>query len=265
MPTFSLNITEKLYNSIVANKKRILEYLRKKEIIGKNPQGETTRFFDKAIELALIKSLQENNYKGTIIGEETGVHEGVSGNYIFIDPLDGSLNAARGINYYCVALAHSKSPKLEDFDSAVVWDVPNDVIYFAEKNHGAYKIVGNEIVRIRIPEFSDTIVIDVGFTVCEECLKRIKSMGTFRRLGSIIMSSLLVTEGVLDGVFDTGNLKATDALAPYVIVAEAGGYTFINKTIFQRNERVHLIVARSADLFEILMDIYDKYVARKKQ
>ena len=48
------DMTELFYRVLTKNRGQILSYLRNPKIIGKNPQGETTRYFDKAIEQLLV-------------------------------------------------------------------------------------------------------------------------------------------------------------------------------------------------------------------
>lgn len=255
-------MTALFYEILKENRTRILEFLRNPRIIGRNPQGETTRFFDKAIEKLLIEKLREKGFEGTIIGEELGKFEGKGKGWIYIDPLDGSLNAARGVDFYCLSLAYADRPKIEDIRVGFVWDIPRDVIYFAEKNQGAFRLEKEKVVRLLTPPETDDIVLDVGFTINEECLREIRNKGTLRRMGSIVLSSIYVAEGRFDGVFDMGNLKVTDVAAAYIIVREARGYVFVDVSEIKENRRVKLIMARNKEIFDWLIELYNRYIRR---
>ena len=260
MTSFSRQ-TSLLLEVIDNNKEKIIEFLSKKEIIGRNPYGDFSRFFDRAIEELLVNELRARGYKGTIVGEELGINIGKSEEYIYIDPLDGSLNVARGIKYYCVAIAYGDGESIDDIKSAVVWDIPNNIFYIAESGKGSYRLNNEILERISPMRDYDVVLIDVGFTTCERCLKEIVDMGTFRRLGSIIISSIRVAEGVFEGVFDMGKLKATDVAAPYLIIKEAGGYVFVEPKRISGNPNVKLIAAKNEEIFSKLMEIYKQYVA----
>lgn len=249
-----------LYDMIRRNRKKILSLLSRGEIVGKNPFGDASRFFDRSIEELLIKKLEEGNYRGHIVGEELGVRRGEKNEWVFIDPLDGSLNVVRGINFYCVSIAYATGPTINNIKTAIVWDIPDDVFYVAEKNSGAFKIRNNKVEKLE-PKFEgDILLFDVGFTSCGKCLDEIKKMGTFRRLGSIIISCMKVAEGAFDGVFDVGKLKATDVAAAYLIMREAGIYVFVEPIDIHNNPNVVLIAAKEKEVFDKLMDIYRKYV-----
>ncbi|MEX0569406.1 MAG: inositol monophosphatase family protein [Candidatus Njordarchaeota archaeon] len=249
-----------LYNIIRKNRKHILGLLSRGEIVGKNPFGDASRFFDRSIEDLLIRKLYETGYNGYIVGEELGIKKGAKNEWIFIDPLDGSLNVVRGINFYCVSVAYSTGPTINDIKTAIVWDIPNDIFYIAEKDIGAFKIKDNKVEKLE-PKFeSDILLFDVGFTSCGKCLDEIKRMGTFRRLGSIIISCMKVAEGIFDGIFEVGKLKATDVAAAYLIMREAGIYVFVEPIDIHENPNVKLIAAKKKEIFEKLMSIYKEYV-----
>ncbi len=262
MVSFS-NHTKLLLDVISHNRERIRSYLSKKEIVGRNPYGDYSRFFDRAIEELLIGELRRRGYTGMIIGEELGINTGDRRGYIYVDPLDGSLNVARGINYYCVAVAYADREYVENIKSAVVWDIPNDTLYVAEKGRGAYRIRDEKVERLSSGTPYDVILIDVGFTTCEKCLEEIAKIGTFRRLGSIIISSIKVAEGVFEGVFDMGKLKATDIAAPYIIAREAGAYVFVEPRKISTNPHVKLIIGKNEEIFSKLMSIYKKYIIQQ--
>ena len=256
---FKFQQTKILYDIISQNKRKILNFLSRSEIIGRNPYGDTSRFFDRAIEDLLIKELRRRGFDGYIVGEELGIQEGSPDEWIYIDPLDGSLNVARGINYYCVSIAYADGESIDDVKSGVVWDIPNDVFYIAEREYGAYRLKGSRVERLTTPKSYDVMLIDVGFTTCERCLVEIAKKGTFRRLGSIIMSCMKVIEGAFEGVFDIGKLKATDVAAASLILREAGAYVYVEPEIIKDNPNVKLIVAKTREIFDMLLEIYKRY------
>jgi len=257
-------MTELFYKVLTKNRDQILSYLKNPKIIGKNPQGETTRYFDKAIEQLLVEKLREEGFDGTIIGEELGKFEGKEKGWIYIDPLDGSLNAARGIDFYCISLAYADEPRIDKIRVGFVWDIPHNVMYFAEANQGAFRLENKKVIRLLIPKETDAIVVDVGFTVNEKCLEEIREKGTLRRMGSIVLASIYVAEGKFDGIFDMGNLKVTDVAAAYLIVKEAGGYVFVDVDEIHENRRVKLIMARNKEIYDWLFGMYRKYIEGKE-
>jgi len=238
------------------NRDKIINMLKEKRIVGINPHGGYTRYFDKAIESLIIGELRKSGYEGYIVGEELGISDGKREEWIYIDPLDGSHNVARGINFYCLSVAYGTGSRIDDVKSALVWDIPNDVYYVAEKGKGAYRLYGNKMERIKTTRKYDVIILDVGFTIKEKCLKKIAEIGTFRRLGSIIISSMKVAEGMLEGIFDVNKLRATDVAAAYLILQEANAYAYVEPKEIHTNPTVRFIAAKNKDIYDMLMQIY---------
>ncbi len=150
MPRFSYPETDLLYGILKSRRKKIRRFLRRGEIIGRNPYGDASRFFDRAIEELIVSDLRSRGFSGNIVGEEGGIRYGRRRGWIYIDPLDGSLNVVRGIDYYCCSMAYADGPKIQDIRSAVVWDIPNDVFYLAERGRGAYRIRGRKRERLYV-------------------------------------------------------------------------------------------------------------------
>lgn len=248
------------YEILRESKSQILRFLKDKKVVGTNPHGEATRFFDKAIESTIISKLRKKGFEGTIIGEELGEFRCKDRGLVYIDPLDGSLNLVRGIDFYCLSLAYAAGPNIKELKVGFIWDIPRDTIYFAERDHGAFKLKDKKIVRLVVPQEVDEIIIDVGFTTNEHCLREIRSRGTLRRMGSIALSAAFVADGRFDGVFDMGDLKVTDAIAAYLIVKEAGGYAFLSTSDISRNSRVKFIAARNKALFDWLLELYNRHI-----
>lgn len=259
MLSFTYGITSLIFDVINKNREEILTLLSSGKIIGKNPHGGMTRYFDRAIEELLIRNLREKGYKGNIVGEELGINRGITNEWIYIDPLDGSNNVVRKIEYYCTAVAYAEGGRIEDIKSAVVWDIPRDIFYVAEKAGGAKKIEGGKATKIIPKREYDIIILDAGFTTKGAYLKEISKIGTFRRLGSIILSSMKVAEGLLEGIFDVNNLRATDVAAAYLILWESGAYAYVEPKEIYENPRVKFIAAKNREIYDILMQIYKKY------
>lgn len=251
------------YRILLESKSRILRSLEAPQIIGMNPHGEVTRFFDKAIENIIVEKLRSKGFEGTIISEELGELRGGSPGWVYLDPLDGSLNASRGIDFYSLSIAYASEPSVEKLEAGLIWDIPRDVIYFAEKGQGAFKLKNKKPIRLSIPPETDEIVIDSGLTTNEHCLRELRSRGTLRRMGSIALSAALVAEGKFDGIFDMGDLKVTDVAAAYLIIKESGGHVFIDISDISKNFRVRFIAARNREIFDWLLGLYNEYIKAK--
>lgn len=88
---------------------------------------------DKECENAIISILQKAYPHHSILGEETGFHEGDDFTWV-IDPLDGTLNYIHGFPSFVVSIA----AKLKDqVEHAVIYDPITQDLYTASKGRGA--------------------------------------------------------------------------------------------------------------------------------
>ena len=63
---------------------------------------------DKSVETFLIDQVLSRFPTHAIISEESGSHAGDPEHQWFIDPLDGTLNYAHGLRYYCTTIAYAR-------------------------------------------------------------------------------------------------------------------------------------------------------------
>lgn len=111
----------------------------------KGAGGDISMNIDLIAENTIIETLDKANINTLLISEEIG--EKYIGDkekainkqtVLIVDPLDGSNNAARGIPYCSVSIAHAKGTKINDIKRAVVLNLNTKDIYWAEKGKGAY-------------------------------------------------------------------------------------------------------------------------------
>ena len=69
---------------------------------------------DKSVEAFLIERVLQRFPTHAIISEESGSHPGDPEHQWFIDPLDGTLNYAHGLRYYCTTCLLYTSPSPRD-------------------------------------------------------------------------------------------------------------------------------------------------------
>lgn len=206
----------KTFNAIREN---IEGFLAEKDPSSLNPHGEISRGFDKKISEWLIEYLRKQGFRGTIVTEEkidVGENE-----TIYIDPIDGSLNAARGIPLYGMTIALSEKEKQSTITFGLVWVIPEDTVIIGNKN--AIIRITKEEKLTKISESPNTkdpdTIIETGDTT-GEALKKIKKKYSIRHFGSISYAFAKMIEGVIDGIFDnSGKLKLTD-IAAFIPILE---------------------------------------------
>lgn len=160
-----------------------------------------------------------------VLGEEEG--QAGEGDFLWVvDPLDGTVNYARGYPVYCASVA------LEVRGLRVVgavYDPTRRELFTAMRGGGAF-LNGARIRPSRTPSLRSPALISTGFpyNVASDRsnlghLEKLLSLGVpVRRPGAAALDLCNVAAGRMDGYWEVG-LKRWDAAAGSLIVEEAGG------------------------------------------
>ncbi len=256
-------VLDKLYshermilNIIVSKKYDIIADIGKTRVVGKNLFGETSREFDENISEMLILELKNRGFEGSIVTEEK-IEIGKNEERIFIDPVDGSINAARGVPIYCLEIGYATRSDFNALEFGLVWDIPRDEYYMGLRGRGCYKINArgrfSKIIAGRW-DYDDT-VIEIGNT-SGDITEKLRKMGTLRKFGSIAFSMVKLAEGNIDAVFDvSGKLKLTDIAGALVILKESGVKYKVSIFDENINPRVGIIASTDKSLFQELLSL----------
>jgi len=228
----SIEIEELLYLAEMTARKAgsfLLEYsAEKKEIIEEHEKDIKIRA-DKESEALIIKELS-NSSDFSILSEEAGFlnSSNTPATQDFrwiIDPLDGSINYARGmpLGSVSIALWSQEEPVL-----GVVYDFYRDELFKGLVGEGTY-LNNNAIKTSNVSEKSKGIIC-TGFPVSmdydDNSLKQfidyVKSFKKVRLLGSAALSLAYVAAGRAD-VYCEKNIKIWDVAAGLALVKSAGG------------------------------------------
>lgn len=201
------------------------------EIVGNGAGGDKTKRIDKFAEDLIIGSLEGIDEDVCLISEEIGEKDiGKSGSkrkFLFVDPIDGSNNAALGIPFFCVSLAVSSSRRLNDIEAAYVKNIFGDCFY-AVKGGGAFYqglTHGKKKINVSSGDEIEFLGLSLGkhASEIEELSKILKHTKHMRSLGSIALSLCYVACGSLNAYVDFRPARILDITAAKLIVEEAGG------------------------------------------
>lgn len=154
-----------------------------------------------------------------VLSEESGLRRTAPGQarddvVIFVDPLDGSTNAAHGIPWYATSLCavDAEGPR-----AALVVDLPHAVVYSAVRGRGAWRDAA-PIAPARTERLDDAIVGLSGLPPHHLGWRQ------FRTLGAVALDLCAVACGMLDGYVDCSvdAHGAWDYAAGVLICREAG-------------------------------------------
>lgn len=143
-----------------------------------------------------------------------------------VDPLDGTVNYARGIPHFSVSIAAYQKGSI--ITGAILHPMLGE-LFVAEKGKGAF-LQGKKITVSQASNLSQSFLAS-GFPYnihenpehCIEIFSSFLKKGTpIRRMGSAALDLAYTAAGRFDGYWETG-LKPWDVAAGILLVEEAGG------------------------------------------
>jgi myo-inositol-1(or 4)-monophosphatase len=181
---------------------------------------------DKSVETFLIDQVLSRFPTHAIISEESGSHAGDPEHQWFIDPLDGTLNYAHGLRYYCTTIAYARAGQLQ---MGVIYSPREEECFTAELGKGAF-LNGKAVQVSRAESLEDSLLatgfratlIDTPRSNYNNFLRLSRISQGVRRLGSAAMDLAYVACGRLEGFWDI-QLSPWDVAAGVLLVREAGG------------------------------------------
>jgi myo-inositol-1(or 4)-monophosphatase len=180
---------------------------------------------DYASEKLVLDAIRDRYPEDGILAEESGHHrrrnrEPFAGRTWVVDPLDGTVNYANGIPYFCVsmALVDASGPLV-----AVVLDPQRDDLY-AAKRDGPATLNGERVRASEKEELKDYVVslavIGRGGLGRERRIAR--AIRIHRRMGSAALAFAYVANGRFDAFVQNGGLSHWDVAAAGLIAERAG-------------------------------------------
>jgi len=180
---------------------------------------------DRKAETAIREVLLGAFPEDTILGEEQGERRGGSGRRWIVDPLDGTLNYAHGLPWYCVSIALECEGAVQ---LGVVLESVHGELFTAVRGGGAF--VDGRPLRVTGRARLDEAMLATGFAYRTDWM--MENVGIFarvipqaraiRRPGSAALDLASVAAGRLDGFWEL-YLNPWDVAAGTLLVQEAGG------------------------------------------
>jgi len=195
--------------------------------------GDRTLEIDAAAEEIVFRELDALHSAGarfTAVSEERGVIDfGGDGTVVVVDPIDGSLNAKRGLPHHAVSIAVAEGPTMADVVFGFVQDFGPDEEWVAHRGHGARLngmpldgTLGERRVKGRLEvvgvESADPRWVVASADTLAGVAHRIRAIGT-------MASAICQVAGArFDGMVSLRNCRAVDAAAAQLIAREAGAH-----------------------------------------
>jgi len=127
----------------VRDVKRVLAALPgradRETVVGVGEGGDETTAIDAAAERAVVARLDSTGADFTLVSEELGIRHarGDGKAYVVVDPIDGSINAKRGIPFFSLSIAVGGGPTMGDVELGYVYDFGSNEEWWAQCGEGA--------------------------------------------------------------------------------------------------------------------------------
>jgi myo-inositol-1(or 4)-monophosphatase len=179
--------------------------------------GDRTLVIDEQAEdvvFAQLDALHAAGARFTAISEERGVVDyGADDVRVLIDPIDGSLNAKRGMSHYAISIAVADGPTMADVAFGFVYDFGPGEEWSARR--GERRLPDGRLEMIAI-ESSDPRWMAPAIEALSANVYRV------RAIGSIAISLCQLAPTRVDGMLTLWRTRAVDVAAAQLIVRETG-------------------------------------------
>ncbi|MGZ8696062.1 MAG: inositol monophosphatase family protein [Gaiellaceae bacterium] len=190
-------------------------------VVGSGKGGDDTTAIDAAAERAILARFE--GLEGlTIVSEEVGVI-GDGGTFVVIDPIDGSLNAKRGIGFFALSIAVASGSTMGDVDFGFVHDFGTGEEWTATRGEGA-TLDGRPLEGDLPKERIEILAFEATRTalVAEKAVAVVELAYRLRIMGSLALSLCHLAAGRIDAVCSLKPARAVDIAAAQLLVLERG-------------------------------------------
>jgi myo-inositol-1(or 4)-monophosphatase len=190
-------------------------------VVGAGMGGDDTTAIDAAAERAVLAQFTGLD-DVTIVSEEVGV-SGNGRTHVVVDPIDGSLNAKRGIGFFSLSIAVADGPSMGDVHFGFVHDFGTGEEWTATRDGGAFldgraldgdfpkeriEILAFEATRTALVAEKASAVLDLAYRL--------------RIMGSLALSLCHLAAGRVDAVCSLKPARSVDIAAAQLLVRERG-------------------------------------------
>jgi myo-inositol-1(or 4)-monophosphatase len=241
---------------------------------GRGEGGDTAYVIDRAAEDAVFREIEGLGVPLVAISEERGeVRVGTAGIEdgvvrVVVDPVDGSLNAKRGLPFACVSIAIASGPRMSDVEIGWVAELDPRLSagdepragrdWWAVRGEGAFRD-GEPLPSLR-PGPLEVLGLETARPeLVAAFASAIESVGArrIRALGSVAMTLCLVAAGQLDAMLSLRPIRSVDAAAAQLLVTETGGaVAFPDDDDLSLEMRSPVMAARDPELLERLLTTF---------
>lgn len=186
--------------------------------------GDETTAIDHEVERVVLARFAERLGDYTLVSEEIGeIVRGSGRPWIVLDPVDGSLNAKRGLPHFCLSVAVAGGPTMGDVEFAYVYDFGAGEEWTARRGEGAW-LDGAELGSERPKDEIELLAFEATLTssIAEKASAVVGLAYRLRVMGSLALALCNLAAGRLDGVCSLKPARSVDIAAAQLLVREVG-------------------------------------------
>ena len=194
--------------------------VEREPVLRQGEGGDDTTAVDAAVEEVVLARLRALGV--SIVSEEAGR---IAGNdtLVVVDPIDGSLNAKRGIPFFSLSIAVADGDRMGDVHFAYVHDFGSGEEWTARRGEGAW-LDGAPLGAVRPKERIEILNFEATLTslVAERAAAFTGIAHRLRVMGSLALSLCHLAAGRVDGVCSLKEARSVDIAAAQLLCREVG-------------------------------------------
>jgi myo-inositol-1(or 4)-monophosphatase len=194
-------------------------------VVGAGVGGDDTTAIDAEAERVVIARLDSLGTDFALVSEELGLRaaRGGSSTVVVVDPIDGSINAKRGIPFFALSVAVADGPAMGDVHFGYVFDFGSREEWTATRDGGAFlngeplaPVAPRSRIELLSLEATRTDLVAVHAPPLADVAQRVRVMG------SLALSLCHLAAGRVDAVCSLKEARSVDIAAAQLLVAESG-------------------------------------------
>jgi myo-inositol-1(or 4)-monophosphatase len=190
-------------------------------VVGEGLGGDETTAIDQAAEEAILARVREA--AGAVVSEEVGRVGGSGLPLVVVDPIDGSLNAKRGIPFFSLSIAVAEGETMDDVVLGFVHDFGSREEWTARRGEGAW-LNGEPLGAVRPKDEVEILSFEATRTslVARDAPKVADLAHRLRIMGSLALSLCHLAAGRVDAVCSLKPARSVDIAAAQLLCRELG-------------------------------------------
>jgi myo-inositol-1(or 4)-monophosphatase len=190
-------------------------------VVGDGRGGDETTAIDKAAEDAILERIRAA--AGAIVSEEVGRLGADALPLVVVDPIDGSLNAKRGIPFFSLSIAVAEGETMDDVVFGFVHDFGSREEWTARLGEGAW-LNGDLLGSVKPKDEVEILSFEATRTslVARDAPKVADLAHRLRIMGSLALSFCHLAAGRVDAVCSLKPARSVDIAAAQLLCRELG-------------------------------------------